>query len=128
MKRCGKCKTEKTLKNFGKNRSMIGGLHSTCKSCRKIELQNIVKKNPNFYKEQYQKHRDKKIALTRKYYRDHREERLAYNKKYHEEYYKNNKDYVIEKTRAWYSANKDKKSAYDKIYRDRNRVKLRAQA
>ena len=69
MKKCSKCKIEKPLDEFYKNKSQKDGLARYCKICDKV----ISKKYPtdynkwkNYYKEHYNKNKDKRIILNKK--------------------------------------------------------------
>ena len=45
MKWCPKCKTEKTISEFGKNKSRSDGLQGYCKWCRNSQVRNWYSKN-----------------------------------------------------------------------------------
>jgi hypothetical protein len=82
MKKCNKCKVEKPLTEFHKNKSRKDGLQLKCKICGKI------------YDKRYNSENKEKINL--------------YNKKY----YYNNQEYFYENVRIWDKENKEKKHQY----------------
>lgn len=49
MKICGKCREQKKLSAFSKNRKRKDGLQSECKSCRSIYLKEHYQKNKSLY-------------------------------------------------------------------------------
>lgn len=75
---CPKCRSQKSLSQFSKNKTTKDGFSVWCKSCHK----------------QYQKeNRDKLKDYSRIYYREHREKALGWWK----DYYKKNKKSIIAK-------------------------------
>ena len=95
MKTCSKCKIEKELSEFNKDKSKKDGLHTQCISCKK----EYVKNNKDKIKEYYQNNKDKR-------------------KKYDKNYYQNNKNilnkkkYMREYGKLYRENNKHKKSKY----------------
>ena len=82
MKKCSKCKKEKELTEFYKDKSKKDGLKSWCKECH---LEDSRK-------------RESRYNETRKKYREeHREESREKKKKY----YKKNKEHILESNRKW---------------------------
>ena len=77
MKKCTKCKVEKPLTEFHKDKNRKDGFMSGCKSCKLIYSS---------------KHRDKINLYAKKYYKENREEHLKRNK----EWYWGNKEYKME--------------------------------
>jgi hypothetical protein len=49
MKTCGKCKIEKRIKDFGKNKLREDGLQAYCKVCCKERDKNSYSKRKNYY-------------------------------------------------------------------------------
>jgi hypothetical protein len=80
MKRCGKCKIEKTLDSFCKNNRYKDGRHDTCKVCRKEYNINNREKSREYNEKNKEKH-----------------------KKYREEYYKQNSSKIQEYNKQYYS-------------------------
>ena len=56
MKTCSKCKTEKQLSEFYKNKAQKDGFNNQCKQCHIIHN-----------KKDYQKHKEKRIATNKNY-------------------------------------------------------------
>lgn len=73
MKICTKCKVEKELINFGKDKTKKDGLNSNCKECKKKSLilwrkNNIIKLNiynKKYYDKDYKKNRKEKDEVFR---------------------------------------------------------------
>jgi len=94
---CSKCKIEKDISEFSKNKNKKDGVNSWCKYCckqyRKDNVEKILKyKKDNAEKisnltKQYCKNNAEKIAKQKKQYRKDNAEKLAKQKK---QYYKNN--------------------------------------
>lgn len=68
---CPKCKKEKTLFEFGKDKTKKDGLHCYCKDCARKHGRSFYKKN-----------KAKIIAKSRAYYKEHRQEASARCKLY----------------------------------------------
>ena len=98
MKTCTKCKVEKELKEFIKNKNNNGGLLHQCKSCVKV----------------YRESNKDKAKAWRKANKDE----INAKRKIYEEA---NKDKVNAYQKAYREANKDKAKAYDQVYRKANR-------
>ena len=92
---CSKCKGEKELKIFGKDKTR-------CKSCMSAKS--------TAYRLQY---RDKYLESKKKYYNTHKEEEAAQKK----EYYSRTKEERIKVAKAWQTDNKDRVKDYQNQYR-----------
>lgn len=55
MKKCGSCKIEKPLDNFGKLKSSPDGYRTTCRECRKVHSKNYRENNKEKLKEAQKK-------------------------------------------------------------------------
>ena len=64
---CSKCKQDKLLSDFGKNRLHLDGLQKRCKVCRNLEAAEFRKKYP-----------ERKKASDKKSYIKNRESKLFY--------------------------------------------------
>jgi len=51
MKKCSRCKIEKELTEYHKNRNRYDGLHEDCKDCRSIHRKKKYADDPIKYKE-----------------------------------------------------------------------------
>jgi len=92
MKRCYKCKTEKPLNGFCKNKKNKDGLNEICKDCKKEYNLKNSEKNKEYYKLNYN---------PEKY------------KKYNTKFRTNNPEYQKE----WYLSNKEKHKEYSINYK-----------
>ncbi len=105
MKTCSKCKIEKELGEFHKNKSMKDGLQYQCKEC---------------VREYQQDNKEATTERNRKYYQENKEVRAEYNR----EYYQKNKEYYAEHSRKYYQENKEYFVEYDRKYRQDNKEAL----
>lgn len=92
---CTKCKEEKPLSEFYKDKSKKDGLKYYCKECDKKKVTDWQKKNPDrvkqLYSEYYERNRDK-VDAKRAEWRDQNKEKVSqYVKKASRTYYHNNK-------------------------------------
>lgn len=100
MKVCAKCKKEKELSEYHKNKNKKDGYSDTCKVCIKT------------YQKEYNKRKDV-IERNKKYskvYREMNEEKL---KKYREE----NRDKLLKIKKEWHIKNKEYAKEYKKQWR-----------
>lgn len=68
MKICSKCKQEKSLDGFTKDKSVKkDGLHPSCKSCKKEYRDSNKEKIKNYQLEWYEKNIDKVRSYNKKY-------------------------------------------------------------
>jgi len=104
MKKCGKCKIEKSPKEFHKNRSNPDGLETRCKECRRLDRINNIEK----YKAR-DRIRDHRRKDAKKAYRNDNKET---SRQYQREYYINNKEYIDNRNKNWRDNNKDKSLQY----------------
>ena len=122
MKKCPKCKIEKFLNQFSKDKKTKDGYQYNCKACRNsyykenkdriiLQIKNYRESNADSFK-----------AKTKKYYDDNKDKILARQK----EYYKDNKEKINVQKKKWYKANKCKISTQKKQYGEINRKKLSA--
>lgn len=120
MKTCSKCKVEKELSEFNKDRRARNGLQSKCKSCEK-EYSEANKERIKERKKEYYKSNKERINESRKeYYQANKE----YFKKYREEWYQTNKEKLKERYKEYRQANKERKKEIDKKYRQDNKERI----
>ena len=91
MKTCSKCKIEKELTEFNKNKTKKDGLHNLCKSC-------VKEYNKEYYKE------NKDIII--KQVREYRAKNKSKSKEIKKKYYKKNKEQISKKRKEWYEKNR----------------------
>ena len=102
VKSCSKCKQEKTLESFSKNKRTKDGLQGTCKMC---------------VKEQKDANRDKYNAKAR--------ETWHQNADKNKQKYEDNKEIIAEKAKIYYAENTEKVQAINKKWRDKNPEKVK---
>jgi hypothetical protein len=88
MKVCSKCKEEKELSYFDKDKRKKDGHRSQCKKCIKEYYLN----NKEYYKEYKEKYKEKYKEYYKERYKNNKEKNKEYYKEYRKEYYKNNKE------------------------------------
>jgi len=93
MKKCTKCKVDKEITEFFKDKQRKGGLYPSCKECGK-----------EYHKEYNKKNKDKIIEHKKEYYKKNKNKINKSNKEYYEE----NKDKVAERVKEYYKENKYK--------------------
>ena len=93
MRACSKCKIEKNLSEFSKDKHGKNGYRSCCKKC-----------DSDSRKIYYLQNRDKKRLYGRKYYLEHSEKSKEYRKKWYEK----NREIGKRDSRNWYAKNKER--------------------
>lgn len=91
MKYCYKCKQNKTIDNFNKDKYSNDGLQNKCKYCKKLYAEKYKLKN----QQKYINNREEKIEYQINYYNLNKEKRIQYQIKYQKEKYKNNSLYRL---------------------------------
>lgn len=117
MKRCYKCKTEKTQEEFSKDNRSKDGLQSKCKSCHSAYFQENKTKMYESRKEYREKNKER-ISESKKRYTELNRDVINKKKK---DYYKNNKDVLLAQMKIYYLENKERKLQYIKEYRKKNK-------
>jgi len=149
---CIKCKVEKEVNQFNKNKSRKDGYHPCCKECRKIDYKNnkekISESRKDYQKQyrennkeklkQYRENNKEKLKVFNKNYRENNKEKIKeykktnkykeYNKNYTKIYYENNKEKIIQWNKEWsktyYQNNKEKILNVKKLYNENNKEKI----
>jgi len=111
MKVCSKCREEKELTEFSKNKYNKDGYQYNCKTCRKKYREGNTEYMKKYRKEYREKNKEAIAEKAKIYYEENKEDRNAYNKMY----YSANKELLAEKHRKYREENKDK---YKKISRE----------
>jgi len=146
VKVCTKCKVEKELTDFYKDKkNKIDGCFYICKECSKEysrkNKERDSNRNKKYYKENKEKIdlRNKKYRednnYTKKYYSKNKKDILSKNKKYYnnnkeeillqkKEYAENNKDEIKQTKRKRYLKNKESVIETAKIYYKNNKDKI----
>ena len=95
MKYCAKCKIEKDLSNFTKDKSKKDGLKINCIDCCKLYINNYYKENIDKLKIKHNEYNKKRIV-----------DKVAM-KKYKHEHYKLNKEKIDIRNKEYRRKNKD---------------------
>ena len=112
VKVCTKCKVDKELTEFYKQKSTKYGLFSQCKSCEKERLKKYRESNKERIKEIQKKWRED----NKQHLKQWREYNEAHLKEYQKKWAKNNKEHIKEKHKKWCQTNKEHLKEYQKKY------------
>ena len=102
---CSKCKIEKGLCEFNKNKNYSYGVSNQCKECRKIVTKNYRDNNRN------------KLKISSSEFRKKNPDKVKENKK---KYYLKNYELVNEKNKKYRKENKEKIVTYRKVNSEKN--------
>ncbi len=106
MKTCSKCKEEKSVEDFSKNKKSPDGLQYSCKACQKV-----------YDRELYQANRGEVLA-KRKVYRKENREKISERSK---DYYAANREKIAAQHKCYYQANREETLERNKAYRATHR-------
>lgn len=121
MKICKKCNIEKSLENFGKNKSKKDDIDIYCKSCNIEKTRNLYnKERSSNYNKRYRMNNSEKCKERDKKYYELNKEKIKKNVR---EYGKNNRAKISDKGKKYRQENKDKIIEYQKVYRKNNKEK-----
>src|SRR3989304_309034 len=85
MKLCSRCKQQKPLSSFPRNRSRLDGYSQYCKSCNNQINGDARRRDPERFKEYQRRYREKNRERRRKYDKERmRELRKKYPQKFKE--------------------------------------------
>jgi len=104
MKKCTKCKVDKEITEFSKDKQKKDGISLSCKLCSK-----------EYHKEYHKENKNKIIEQKKEYYKKNKDK---INKR-HKEYRKENKDKINKCHKEYYKENKDKIKEYLKENKDK---------
>jgi hypothetical protein len=132
MKKCVRCKIEKELTEFSKDKNSKDNLKYACKKClciaNKIYSQNNKEKESEKAREYYIKNKEKIDSKHREYNEKNKENLKEKRKQYREnnkekrkEYYENNKENLLEYHKKHRQINKEKINEKRKIYDKKRR-------
>jgi hypothetical protein len=109
MKKCNKCKVEKDLKEFSKDKYSPDGIDYKCKECRKshyvLDKANHQKRtkgwrdnNEGYFKKYFEENKESMSIYHREYSKSHKDVIKAWkilNPTYQKDYYNLNKDSIL---------------------------------
>ena len=128
MKKCTKCKVEKELIFFTKQKTNKNGLRGNCKSCQKELNKEYYQANKKYHKKRYQANEERIKEYYKEYYQANKERRKEYKKEYQKankekikEYRKLNKEHIKEYQKEYIKANKERIKEYQKEYKKERR-------
>ena len=112
-KECSKCHEIKEVSEFNKDKSKKDGVATACKECKKEQISEYYKQNPNKLKERqakyYKQNADKVKENQAKYYKQNKDKRKEYMAKYR----KQNDDKERERQAKYRKQNPNKVREYD---------------
>jgi hypothetical protein len=121
---CSKCKIEKYLDDFYKQKDGYLGRRADCKECSKTKIKEWHNKNPKYCENYLLLHPEKRKIYSKKYYNNNKYKCLKYRK----EYYTNNTLKLNNYSKNYYKLNKNNCLLQSKIWRNNNRDKCREYA
>ena len=134
MKSCNKCNIIKDLNEFSNNKRNKDGLDHFCKSCISLKNKTSYKDNKQKHsekrKEYYLKNKERENLKAKNYYESNKKEILENNKKYVDRNKEKTKEYQkeyhnSEKYKEYKLKNSEKIKLYDREYRQRPEIKER---
>ena len=123
---CSKCKFEKPVELFHKNKSRKDGLYPHCKICRAEKHKNYYKANSDKLKEYQKEYRKDNSDKLKEYQKEYRKDNLDKAKEYQKEYRKDNLDKLKEYKKKYIKFNPHKLKEQQKKYRRANPDKMNA--
>lgn len=156
VKTCLRCKTQKSLDYFGKDKQRKDGLSPLCKPCNVERVREWREKNPEKKQAQsrleYERNAEQIKLRSAQWYSSNKEQAAETSRAYRiknrfailqnkHKYYEENKERHSEKTRAyyekhradveiykreWYDLNKERLSSKAKVYRVEHKEEIRA--
>ena len=117
---CTKCKTEKSITEFNKQKDKKDGFRSHCKICLSLSYNENKDKILEQRRKHYKLNHDEMISKQRKY-RNQNKIKISENQK---EYYKKNKHDILSKQKEYGLINKEKISIKTKNYYKNNKDKV----
>lgn len=132
-KYCPRCEKDKSLEEFGSNKSNKDGKQTWCFECRKQYYNENKDKILEQQKQAYDRNPDKKIAYAQEYQIENPDVHRKASKKYHENhkqeseiYYQDNREKIILAAKLWWSElkkeNPEKHKALRKAAKHRRRA------
>lgn len=132
---CTKCKIERGIDNFCKNKNKKDGLDGSCKLCAKQYREknkehlrqyaiNYRKENPEKVKQQNKDKYAKNSEYIKEYQKKYRRENPEKIKNLNCNYYKNNREKVERQKKEYIAQNKEKIKKYRRQYRKENKERI----
>ncbi len=120
MKKCSKCKTEKTPEQFGKRADQKDGLSYWCRSCVSIRNKDNYSKNREQIRKdqkEYEKNnRENRKAITDRHIAKDPEGYKGKRRTYYEGYYEDNKENILDKNAKFKEENPEWAREYNAKY------------
>jgi len=107
---CTKCKEERSIKEFHKNKKYKDELSIYCKSCQSLKR-----------KKHYTSHTERERERSKKYRKEHKKEVSEYNKKYTKSHRRRIKEY----NRNYNKTHKEEKKIYKQLYRETHKTEIK---
>ena len=123
---CSKCKIERPVKEFHKDKSRKDGLYFHCKVCQAKKYKYYYKTNPDKLKKYQKEYRKANPDNIKEYGKEYRKANSDKTKEYNKEYAKANSDKLKEYRKEYAKANSDKIREYRKEYAKANSDKCNA--
>ena len=98
---CSRCKEEKSISDFNKDRSCKDGHNYQCKACAKEKHRKYREENREKAREYDRKYREKNREKVREYNRKYIEKNLEKNREKARKYIEKNRDYCTSKSREY---------------------------
>ena len=119
MKKCSKCKIQKPLVEFHRNKRAKDGRKSHCKSCTAQHYEENKEKIIERVARYRAENKEKIAEKNARWYEENKEKRADYMARYYEE----NKEKIAEQKAQYRAENKEKIAEYFSQYREENKEK-----
>ena len=139
-KTCTKCGETKSLDDFHRHKTGVGGRRPDCKECVREYSRRYYEENRDkwleYARRYHEENRDKVRERKRSYYEENRDKVRERSRRYHEEnrdkvreykrrYHEENRHKRLECARRYHEENRDKRLEYNRRYHEENRDKVR---
>jgi hypothetical protein len=118
---CPRCKIEKSVECYSKNKNSKDGLHSYCKDCKNHHNKQYRQENLEKERERHKKYYQENLEKVREHRQENAEKKREYSKLYHQK----NLEKVRERQKKYYQENLEKERERNKQYRQENNEKIR---
>jgi len=117
---CSKCKIQRLLEEFDKDKTKKDGYYSSCKICKKKYHQEHRERHREYCKGYFQKNKERIKKRQHNHYLKNKEKISKRDK----EYYLNNSAKIIKKQSTYYQKNKEKIKAQHRGWYQRDKQKI----